>query len=821
MHKTAAGQLLFSPTDIVRFLESPFASWMERFRLECPGQVTPDEDSEELKLIAAEGIRHEERFLVSLQSDSRAVTTIERTSESRQNSRDAIDRGDGLIFQAHLAHGSFAGYADFLSLADEGSCTYEVWDTKLARSAKPHYLIQLCCYAEMLEGMGYTRPETLRLVLGNDETQTFRTADYIFAYAEAKRAFLAQMDSFDPAEAPTPDPRADHGRWASHAERELVTSDHLVQVAGISTGQIKKLQDSGITTFTALAETTLTSIPKLHPDIFVRLREQARLQVKTRQRQTETLSPVRPSFEVLAQPGEGIPQGLELLPPASPNDLFFDLEGYPLAEGGQGLEYLFGATLLTPDGKPQFADWWAHNPAQEQVAFEAFIDWAYARWVADPSMHIYHYAPYEITAMKRLMGTYGSREKEVDDLLRHGVFIDLYQVVRQGIRLGEDSYSLKKVERLYMDARDGDVKTAAASIVFYARWMESEQADTWQESEILNEIRDYNREDCDSTWKLAEWLREQQQRHQISWRPNSSKGGEDDPAPTVLPPEVLKRQQLASLLLDAAANDRDENSARISRLLAHLLDYHRREDKPVWWAVFERCGMTPEELVEDSDCLGNLRRTEDPPVLIKRSTGFWYAFDPGQDTKLSHGKKADIVPNRPAKVTIEELDTENGRAFLKIGNATLNKLEGGLPESLSLIPYEFVSPDPMPASIQATAEIWLQRRALPAALRKLLLREAPIAMDPALVRPEETATAAAVRIASQMDGATLCIQGPPGTGKTYTGAKVIIALLAQGKNIGVVSNSHKAVLNLLGECASQSPSLRGVKVGGDASPHFS
>jgi len=389
-------------------------------------------------------------------------------------------------------------------------------------------------------------------------------------------------------------------------------------------------------------------------------------------------------------------------------------------------------------------------------------------------MHIYHYAPYEITALRRLMGTYGTREKEVDDLLRHGVFIDLYQVVRQGLRLGEDSYSLKAVERLYKEARDGDVKTAAASIVFYARWMESEQADTWQESEILNEIRDYNREDCDSTWKLAEWLREQQQRHQISWQPNSSKGGEDVPAPTVLPPEVIERQQIASLLLESAAKDSDEDNARISRLLAHLLDYHRREDKPVWWAVFERRGMTPEELVEDSDCLGNLRRTEDPPVSIKRSTGYWYAFDPGQDTKLSQGKKAGIVPDRPAKVTIEELDIENGRAFLKIGNGTLKKLEGGLPETLSLIPDEYVNPDPMPASIQAIAEAWLQHRTLPEALRKLLLREAPITMGPVLVLPEETVTEAAVRIASQMDGATLCIQGPPGTGKTYTGAKIIL-----------------------------------------------
>ena len=95
MQKLAQGQLQFSPADIVRFLESPFASWMERLRLKRPAQVTPDEDSEELKLIAAEGFRHEKRFLASLQSEGRTVTKIEQTSESRRNTREANDHIKG------------------------------------------------------------------------------------------------------------------------------------------------------------------------------------------------------------------------------------------------------------------------------------------------------------------------------------------------------------------------------------------------------------------------------------------------------------------------------------------------------------------------------------------------------------------------------------------------------------------------------------------------------------------------------------------------------------------------------------------------------
>ncbi len=814
MRKTRQGILLYSPTDIVRFLESPYASWMERFYLEHPELVSPDEDSEELKLIADEGLRHEARFLEQLRSDGRHVTQIAQSAGSMRETREAMTRGDEVIFQAHVAADGFAGYADFLAMA-ESRDGYEVWDTKLARSPKPSYLIQLCCYAEIIEKMGCVRPSVLRVVLGNGEFRTFRTADYFYAYLEAKRGFLDQMNAFDPENPPTPDPRADHGRWASHASRQLIASDHLVQVAGITSGQIKKLEAAGVTTLAALADTPLESVTKLNQETFERLRHQARLQMATRNRQSEEPMPVRPAYEILPHSQDTAPGGLELMPPSSPNDIYFDLEGYPLAGQGQGLEYLFGATYLDASQSPQFIDWWAHSQEEEKVAFEAFVDWAYARWVDDPSMHIYHYAPYEITAMKRLMGQYATREQEVDDLLRNGVFVDLYQVVRQGVRLGEDSYSLKKVERLYMDSRDGDVQTAAASIVFYARWIESGEPDDWQNSAVLTQIRDYNREDCDSTWMLAEWLRARQEENGISWRPTNDHV--EAPLPTVLPEAVIERQQLALSLLESA-HGADTEDSQISTLLAHLLEYHRREDKPVWWSMFERCGMTHEELVEDSDCLGDLRRTGDSPVSIKRSTGFWYAFDPTQDTKLAEGDSAIMAPGREAKLSIATLDSENGRVLLKLGNASLaKKLDGVVPDRLSLIPDEFVNPEPMPTSVRAIAEHWHQHRELPESLRHLLLRLAPINGDESLVADDEQPHLAAVRVAAQMDGATLCIQGPPGTGKTFTGANVIVDLLARGKNVGVVSNSHKAVLNLLDECEDQSPGLVGLKCGGGGS----
>ena len=102
-----------------------------------------------------------------------------------------------------------------------------------------------------------------------------------------------------------------------------------------------------------------------------------------------------------------------------------------------------------------------------------------SRWCASgasaiPDMHIYHYAAYEKTALLRLAGRYGVGEDEVDDLLRNGVLVDLYPLVRKSIRVGAETYSLKSLEPLYMGAelRTGDVTTATDSITQYARYCE-------------------------------------------------------------------------------------------------------------------------------------------------------------------------------------------------------------------------------------------------------------------------------------------------------------------------------------------------------------
>ena len=141
-----------------------------------------------------------------------------------------------------------------------------------------------------------------------------------------------------------------------------------------------------------------------------------------------------------------------------------------------------------------------------------------ARWRRDPTLHVYHYASYETSAAKQLMGKYATREAEVDDLLRHGVFVDLYAVVRQGFVIGTPSYSLKAVERLYRPSREGDVVSASGSVIEYQRWMDLGESRRWEESPVLKGIRDYNQVDCESTWGLRSWLLDRQRESGVGVR---------------------------------------------------------------------------------------------------------------------------------------------------------------------------------------------------------------------------------------------------------------------------------------------------------------
>lgn len=807
--KKQHGRLIFSPTDLLRYFASPFGSWMDRYCLEYPGELTPDEETEDQRLIAQTGDQHELSVLADFKSVISDLIEIPKgnLTKARFETIAALQARAQIIYQAALEYDQFAGFADFLEL-DSSGC-YQVWDTKLARSPKPYYAIQLCCYSEMLAAVtGGPMSEKFGIILGTKERVEFRVEDFIHYYLRIKNSFLALQNGFTGkmADRPEPLPRADHGRWSSHAENFFEEADHLVLVAGITAGQIKKLKMAGISTMTDLAAVSGKVIPKLGSDTLEKLAAQARLQCQTRA--DRAVNPEAPAqYEVLPQQGpNGEPVGLADLPADHPADVFFDMEGYPLVAGG--LEYLFGASVQSdrPDSY-DFKDWWAHDRDEEKLAFEGFIDWVSDRWRQNPGMHIYHYAAYEVNAVRRLSTRHDTRQDEVDELLRNEVFVDLYQIVRHGLRIGEDSYSIKKIERLYRPKRETDVATALDSIVQYARWIESGKSRDWHASEILAGIRAYNKDDCESTAELLLWLRMVAGVNGIP-TPRAVTGTPPVPTPE-LPPEVLARLAAAEQL--RARND------GVSVVLADLIDFHRREAKPVWWRMFDRAMATPEELRDDPGCIEGVQ-VVGVPLPEKQSLIQGYRFDPSQECKLAAGPRnyAMFTHDLGAKLNLATLDIAEGSLGLKIGKRGLNEKFGGVfPRQGSLIPDEFVSAKVIQDALTEVSAEQLSDTLHPPVV-SLLKRVPPATV---LQSDSESLTEAAIRITGSMAGGCLVIQGPPGTGKTYVASRVITALLAAGKKVGVASNSHKAVVNLLMACGEavreQGRNLQGLKVGGE------
>lgn len=813
--KKEADSMVYSPSDLVRFLESPFASWMDRYHLEFPYRFRPDPISEDARLVFASGEEHERAVLVQFIASEPGVAVIESGEDSEAATIAAISARSPVIYQARLAADGFAGYADFM-LLDEDTGRYQIWDTKLARSPKPYYAVQLCCYSEMFAAMtGEPIPAKFGIILGPDEHGArgrveFRVEDYIHFYRHLKTRFLAMQAVFDGDldSRPIPDPRADHGRWQSHANRYLDERDHLFRVAGISTGQIKKLNEAGITTLTQLAGADGLRLPKTPRETTEKLVHQARLQKETRElRKADPKATA--VFEILPTTEEtGQPVGLGALPPEHPADVYFDMEGYPLVPGG--LEFLFGNTIIDPEsGEYGFVDFWCHNREEEKAAFEAFIDWVYARWLANPGMHIYHYAVYEVAAVRRLSTRHDTRQGEVDNLLRQEVFVDLFKIVRRGLRIGEESYSLKKVERIYWpESRTGVVTLALGSVVHYARWLQSGEPKDWQASPILKEIRDYNKDDCDSTAELAKWLR------QLAYDNGIPPASGERALKSADQSELETINEEAAARLELAENLRKKGDG-VSKALADLVDFHRRESKPGWWRFFDRIDSEPEVLRDDNGCIVDVS-ADGEPEPEKRSLVQKYTFDPSQECKLSAGDRSQVAftHNSQPRFNLISLDPFGGTLQLKAGTATLAKFGGHFPGFGSLVPDEFVNPKPIPQALTSVAGSQLGG-GLNSAATALLERRSPFRSPVGAAATVK----AAIDVARSMNGDCLVIQGPPGTGKTYTASHMIAALLADGKRVGVTSNGHKAIVNLLDACGktvrAQGGELHGVKVGSE------
>ena len=614
------------------------------------------------------------RTIVEIARDGSAANTRAGLRAAAALTEAAMREGADVVYQATFFDEAWRGHADFLLRVDHaageppsalGAWHYEVADTKLARHVKAGAVLQICSYVDQLERIQGRTPEFLHVALGGSarETVSLRVDDYMAYYRRVKADFLAGADAGaagPPAYPPTntyPEPveHCDVCRWWADCSDRRRADDDLSLVAGISSRQRRGLKggDPGerpgrLATRRGLAALDLAGLPKLDwssRPALERVREQARIQVEGEDRGETLWELLEPERAVDPATGELrlVPdRGFLVLPEPSPHDLFLDLEGDPFAFD-DGVDYLFGvlnpstteddprwtgagaaahaAVAAGASGStpvPQFRAFWSRDAegrvtlAAEKAAFERLMDFLVARLDADPTLHVYHYAAYEKTALARLAQRHATREDEVDRLLRGRILVDLYRVVRQGIRASVESYSIKRLEPLYGLIREVALKDAGSSIVQFEAWLgRGATAEGLVGDEILRGIEGYNRDDVVSTLLLRDWL--EARRLDLGERL-----GTEIPRPPLRPEAVEPAEpegraaEVAEVVaaltrglegVDPAAPAASDEQ-RATWLLAQLLGWHRRENKAFWWRYYELCGMTDADLVDEREPIG-------------------------------------------------------------------------------------------------------------------------------------------------------------------------------------------------------------------------
>lgn len=793
--KLEGGTLRLSATDLVGHLNCGHLTGLDL--AVAHGRAGPAKVWDpSLEALWERGKQHEAGYVRRLEEqglDPVLIGGVDVTQESVAQTLAAMRAGAPAIVQAALHAGAWSGRADVLLRTPEpsvfGGWSYEVVDTKLARVTKGGTVLQTSLYSDLLAEAQERAPALMHVVRPHTgfELETYRVADYAAYYRFVRRSLEAAVGALDPAATyPHPVAHCDVCRWRGECEDRRRSDDHLSLVAGITKNQMVELAARGVETVAALASLPLPLSWKPERgavSAYARVREQARVQVEAR----ETGANV---FELLPHQ-DGF--GLSRLPEPSDGDIFLDFEADPFV-GEQGLEYLLGYEHRSDDGAWLYTPLWALTREEEKAAFEAFVDLVTERRTRYPDLHVYHFGGYETGALKRLMGRYATREDALDQILRGLVPVDLLSVSRQSVRAGVESYSLKKLEPLFGFVRDTSLPDARLALTRLQTSLELDEADAIDEADRAT-VQAYNREDCSATRALRDWL-ESLRAGQVAAGMNITRPapGEAAPSDKVLQWIETIAPLMESLTADVPADPLERTPEQHGRwLLAQMLEWHRREDKATWWEYFRLCDLNAAELTDEKAALSGLEFEEvvggTPAAPIHR-----YRFPP-QDTDVRPGKSLRYVGGKEMG-SVADLSAESLTVDIKTRKDTAELH----PEAVFV--HEYVSPEPMQKSLLRLAtHVAAHGITGPgpyAAARALLMRQRPRLADGAPLRRDgESTLQAAQRIAPLLGTGVLPIQGPPGTGKTYTAGRMICALVAEGKKVGVVANSHTVVRNLL------------------------
>ena len=410
-----ADRLRLSPSDVTAFLACEHLTTLSLAH--ARGELErPEVENEQAELIFRKGLEHERAYLEHLRAEGKTVLEIpdprrrlRRAPPARPPTRCAPARPTSSTRASSRTRAGAASPTS--SSAGRTAPTRRSTPSSRARRSPPTSSSSASTTSSSRGSRGASRSRSTSCSAPASR-QSFRPEEFA-AYYRRVRSRLEQFVADPPPTEPYPVDHCGICEFKPALRRALGRVDHLCRVAGLHRTQIEKLAAAGITTLAALGRAPAEPVPAgINPDSWAKLREQAELQLHARETGRGQLPAAPAAARAPASRSSPTPR-----PATSSSTSRATRSGTRAARsstsGGSSTSTATSRrstrTTTTPSGRRSSGSSTSSTSGSRE----------------HPDLHVYHYAAYEITALKRLMGRYGTREAELDDLLRRGVFVDL------------------------------------------------------------------------------------------------------------------------------------------------------------------------------------------------------------------------------------------------------------------------------------------------------------------------------------------------------------------------------------------------------------
>lgn len=777
----------YSPNDLLRFLDSPFSSWMDRASLINEAYLSKkDNEMENItkQILFQEGLLVEKDIISEIK---RGVVNFielkfspEKIEDNIKKTIDAMKNGVKYIFQAHLKDGHFYGIADVLEKREGksslGNYHYIVKDIKRSPVPKSKFIIQICSYCDMLEKIQGVRPLEASILLGNKDEEFFNVDDYFSFYLNLKNNFLNYHSQFDINNMPIPDEIENNWYWSNLARDKMIENESLNLLGNVDKEEIKELSEYGITKISDI--TDLSNI-----DLSNRVKDRI---IKQKKAYLE-------KSIILLENDKSDPKGLFNLPPLNEEDIFLDVV-FSENLSKDGFVFLYNIYFFDQENsyyKNKIFE--SYNKTFEEKTYKRAI--LFIRDTIKEKGKIYIYSKKTYENLIKVASEYDTFVPFVEGLYFKHKFIDIESILKQSFVFGIENYTIEKIcENIGYDYKELESETSLFSVkTFGKNPSNKERANEFFYGVVGNKIK--------AVKYIYDWLNIQQKESGLNYIPfnereeyafyEEKQNAKDD--------DNKNEDKLFlenSFTFDLEKYKTADKKNKVIMLLKQLSKFHSHESKPNIMEKQELYLLSENKWKTNPRCLAFLKLVNIEENIIT------YSFEKNQETKIKEGDVVSLYQNKYLSAKVVEFDIEKNKIAL---NFSKNKIKYAIKyKNISIMETNHIPSD----NIEKNINRYLERMDdnhenlnISKAIFDFFIKAYPTISGKfkgyKLYDESKELLPQAIDVISKMDNTCLSIQGPPGAGKTYISSNVIAHLVKNGKKVAISSNSHKAINNLL------------------------